>query len=204
MLASAMLTACLVAAGPPAGGASRLAVIRRAPDFALTDQAGRKVSRDDLQGKVWLASFFFTTCTGNCPETTLRLSLVQQQLRRRGLLAGGEVRLVSITLDPERDRPEALRAYARLYEADPAAWRFLTGPPGQVARVLDAWGMWARRSPGGQLDHPSRIFLVDRRGRIREIYNLAFLRPAWVVEDIELLLREAAAPEANSRPAGRR
>jgi protein SCO1/2 len=182
--------AALLLAAQPAGGNSRLAVIRPAPDFTLNDQDGRRLSRDDLKGKVWLASFVFTTCTGTCPETTLRLGLVQRALKRRGLLAKGEVRLVSITLDPERDRPEVLRRYAQLYEADPAAWRFLTGTPAEVNRVLSAWGMWARRTAGGQLDHPSRVFLVDRRGRVREIYNLAFLRPAWVVEDIELLLRE--------------
>ena len=50
--------------------------------------------------------------------------------------------------------------------------------------------MWVRPAANGQLDHPSRIFLVDPRGRIREIYNLNFLKPAWVVEDVELLLQE--------------
>jgi cytochrome oxidase Cu insertion factor (SCO1/SenC/PrrC family) len=52
--------------------------------------------------------------------------------------------------------------------------------------------MWTRPGANGQLDHPSRIFLVDRRGRVREIYNVGLLRPAWVADDIELLLREKA------------
>jgi protein SCO1/2 len=51
--------------------------------------------------------------------------------------------------------------------------------------------MWARPAANGQLDHPSRIFLIDTHRRVREIYNLSFLKPAWVIEDIELLLREA-------------
>ena len=51
--------------------------------------------------------------------------------------------------------------------------------------------MWAQPAANGQLDHPSRIFLVDAQGRVREIYNLSFLKAAWVVEDIELLLQEA-------------
>jgi protein SCO1/2 len=174
-------------------GSSRLAVIRPAPDFILIDQDGRKFNSDSLKGKVWLASFIFTTCTGTCPETTLRLSDVQHELKRRGLLKG-EVRLVSFTLDPKRDRPAVLRGYSHVYNADPHVWSFLTGGPTEVAKVLAAWGMWARRLPDGTLDHPSRLFLVDRQGRVREIYNLAFLRPEWVVEDVELLLREPTGP----------
>jgi protein SCO1 len=100
------------------------------------------------------------------------------------------VRLLSITLDPERDTPEVLQRYRRLYDADAASWQFLTGPPDRVRRVLADWGMWARPAANGQLDHPSRIFLVDGQGWVREIYDLSFLKPAWVAEDIELLLRE--------------
>jgi hypothetical protein len=50
--------------------------------------------------------------------------------------------------------------------------------------------MWARPAANGQLDHPSRIFLVDRQSRVREIYNLNFWKTAWVLEDIKLLLSE--------------
>jgi len=58
--------------------------------------------------------------------------------------------------------------------------------------------MWAKPSANGQLDHPSRVFLVDQRGRVREIYNLDFLKAPWVVEDVEALLKEApAAKRAN-------
>src|SRR5262249_18719425 len=101
------------------------------------------------------------------------------------------VRFLSITLDPGRDTPEALRNYMRLYDVDPANWNFLTGPREQVEKTIAAWGMWARPAANGQLDHPSRIFLVDRRGRMREIYNLNFLKTPWVAEDVALLLRES-------------
>ena len=109
---------------------------------------------------------------------------------RQGLLDGSRAHLLSITLDPARDRPEVLRGYMRLYDLDAAHWSFLTGPPEQVRKVIAAWGMWARPAANGQLDHPSRIYLVDRRGRVREIYNLSYLRPAWVVEDVRLLVNE--------------
>jgi protein SCO1/2 len=179
-----------IAVAPGNPNAARLAVIRPAPDFTLTTQAGEALKRSDLKGKVLLVSFIFTTCSGSCPATTHRMALVQQALKERGLGKGDRVRLLSITLDPARDTPEVLRNYMRAYDADPACWSFLTGPREQVEKTVADWGMWARPAANGQLDHPSRVFLVDRQGRLREIYNLDFLRTAWVVEDIEALLRE--------------
>jgi protein SCO1/2 len=179
-----------LAAVVPASEHSHLAVIRPAPDFSLTTQDGGTLSLADLHGSVFLVSFVFTTCNGSCPATTHRMSLVQKALAERGLTKGGRARLLSITLDQARDTPEVLRAYMKLYDADEASWTFLTGPRERVEKVIAAWGMWAKPAANGQFDHPSRIFLVDGRGRVREIYNLDFLKPAWVVEDVEQLLAE--------------
>lgn len=176
-----------VALAAPLPPRDRLAVIRPAPDFALTTQDGGRLRLADLRGKVLLVSFVFTTCNGSCPATTHRMAAVQEELKRRGLEK--EVRLLSISLDPKRDTPEILRGYMSLYDADPANWTFLTGAPDEVAKVVAAWGMWARPTANGQLDHPSRVFLVDRRGRVREIYNLGFLKTSWVAEDVAELLR---------------
>src|SRR5215467_964150 len=82
--------------------ASHLAVIEKAPDFTLTNQAEKEVRLSDLKGKVLLVSFIFTTCNGTCPATTHRMGKVQQELKSRGLLKKDEVRLLSITLDPAR------------------------------------------------------------------------------------------------------
>jgi protein SCO1 len=169
---------------------SHLAVIQQAPDFTLTTQTGDKLSLGDLRDKVLLVSFVFTTCNGTCPATTHRMSQIQEELKSRGLTKDGQIRLLSITLDPARDTPEVLRGYMRLYDADAKNWTFLTGPPNQVKETIAAWRMWAKPAANGQLDHPSRIFLVDRQGRIREIYNLSFLKPKWVADDVEFLLRE--------------
>lgn len=188
MLASGLLAFAL-ASGPVAPD-SRLAIIRPAPDFTLTTQTGEQLRMAQLRGQVLVVSFVFTTCSGSCPATTHRMGQVQEALKDRGLFKDGKVRLLSITLDPARDTPEALRTYMRLYDADASYWTFLTGPREQVEKTIADWGMWARPAANEQLDHPSRIFLVDRQGRIREIYNLSFLKAPWVVEDIELLLRE--------------
>jgi protein SCO1/2 len=170
----------------------RLACIRDVPEFVLTDQAGKSFRMSDCKGTVLLVSFIFTTCNGSCPATTHRMSLVQQELKSRGLLEDGRVRLVSITLDPARDTPEVLARYMRLYDADPEHWSFLTGPVEDVQRTITAWDMWVRPTANGQLDHPSRIFLVDQKAKVREIYNLSFLKPAWAVDDVKLLLDESA------------
>jgi protein SCO1/2 len=187
MFALGLLAAAALGTAAPPG---RLAVIQDAPAFALTDQQGARLRLADLRGKVLLVSFIFTTCNGTCPATTHRMAQVEQALRDKGLLAAGRVELLSITLDPVRDRPDVLRGYMRLYDLDAAHWRFLTGEPEQVRKVLAAWGMWARPAANGQLDHPSRIYLVDRQGRVREIYNLSFMRTPWVVEDVRTLLAE--------------
>jgi protein SCO1/2 len=171
---------------------SRLAVIRPAPDFQLTDQAGTKVRMSKLRGKVVLVSFIFTTCSGSCPATTHRMSTVQREIKADRKLADAPIQLISITLDPARDTPEALRGYMQLYDADAKKWSFLTGPPRDIEKTIEAWGMWTRPLANGQLDHPSRIFLVDAQSRIREVYNLSFMNPTWVAEDIKLLLDEAA------------
>ena len=172
------------------GEGSRLAVIGKTPEFSLTTQDDKRFSSHDLDGKVLLVSFIFTTCNGSCPATTHRMGQIQQALKERGLLQEGKVHLLSFSLDPARDTTEVLRGYMRRYDADPTSWTFLTGAPAEVSRTLEAWGMWARPAANGQLDHPSRIFLVDGRRQIREIYNLDFLKAGWVADDVQLLLKE--------------
>ena len=186
MFALGLLAAAALGTAAPPG---RLAVIQDAPAFALTDQQGARLRLADLRGKVLLVSFIFTTCNGTCPATTHRMSQTQAELKKAGLLKDDRVRLLSISLDPARDTPEVLKGYMQLYDADPASWTFLTGSKSEIEHTLAAWGMWAKPAANGQLDHPSRIFLVDTAGKIREIYNLSFLKPAWVVEDIALLLK---------------
>ncbi len=174
-------------------GASPLADIGPAPPVALIDAEEKPFHLDRLRGKAVVVSFIYTTCNGSCPATTHNLYRVQQALKEAGLWAR-QVEFVSISLDPARDTPEVLRRYAKIYGADPAAWHFLTGPPDRVGRVITSWGMWAKVGPSGVLDHPSRLFLIDPRGRQREIYNLEFLTLDAVLQDVRTVLREESRP----------
>jgi protein SCO1/2 len=176
---------------------SRLAVIRTPTDFTLTTQDGKDFRLSSLRGKVVLVSFVFTTCNGTCPATTHRMVLAEEALAKAGLI--DRVHLLSITLDPGRDKPAVLRNYVRLYDIDAKHWTFLTGSQKQIDKVLSDWGMWVRAAANGQLDHPSRVFLLDARGRLREIYDLQFFRPRWVREDVQLLLKEVGDASAKRR-----
>jgi protein SCO1/2 len=198
---SFLLFSLVLLSAPPAvsGVKSSLANIGPAPPVTLTDSDGKPFELDRLHGKVVLVSFIYTTCNGTCPATTHNLTRIERALEEAKLW-GRKVDFVSITLDPARDTPEVLGNYARIYGVDLAAWHFLTGPPDRVAQVIAAWGMWVKPGPSGALDHPSRIFLVDPQGRQREIYNLEFLKPAAVVQDVKMLLTEEAEDSTARRP----
>ncbi len=162
---------------------SPLAVIGPAPSTVLVDSAGKPFDLASLRGKVVLVSFVYTTCTGVCPGTTAAIARIQDVLKEEKLW-GTSVEFVSITLDPKRDTPEVLRQYGQLFRADLAAWHFLTGPPERIQAVIADWGMWVKPGPTGALDHPSRVFLLDPKGREREIYSLEFLKPSDVLKDV--------------------
>ena len=172
----------------PLTATPHLAVIKPAPDFALLDLDGRVVSLADLRGHVALVSFVYTRCTTACPLLTARLAVLQR--RAAGLRPTERPVLVTITVDPERDSTERLRQYAARFAADLTTWRFLRDEPPRLAPVLSAWDEWTRPIAGGELDHPARVYLLDRATRIREIYALEFFdqRQAWL--DVQRLLRE--------------
>ena len=174
------------------GGASRLADIGPAPRTVLLDTKRQPFDLAKLRGKVVLVSFIYTKCNGVCPLTTQALVRVQKKLEE-GKLWGKSVEFVSITLDPEHDTGQVLQDHAKQMGADLPAWHFLTGSPDGVAKVIDAWDMWVKSDLKGVLDHPSRIFLIDGRGREREIYSLEFLNPETILEDVQDLLEGAGS-----------
>src|SRR5205814_4187981 len=92
------------------------------PKFELTNQDSQPFGSPALAGKIWIADFIFTNCPGPCPIISTRMSELQKPL------AKSDVRLVSFTVDPEKDTPEVLRTYAGKLNARPGRWDFLTGP----------------------------------------------------------------------------
>jgi protein SCO1 len=176
-------------AEPVAGTAARLPVIRESPDFTLIDQEGHRLRLADLRGRVVLISFVYLSCPGACPLITQRMAVLYQQLIRARLVPE-QVRLLSITVDPQRDDRPALARYARSIGADGPGWRFLRDSPQHLRPVLAAFDEWAKPLPDGKVDHPARLHLVDGRRRVREIYSVGFFDPSQALIDIEGLLQE--------------
>jgi protein SCO1/2 len=137
------------------------------PDFSLTDQSGKTVTRADLAGKVWVADFIFTNCGGTCPMMTGRMRKLQDALPQ-------EVRLVSFTVDPSRDTPQVLSNYAKQHGAGDR-WLFLTGEKSALYDLSIQGFKLALDDANGTeaepITHSTRIVLVDRQGQIRGYYS---------------------------------
>jgi len=134
-----------------------------APDFNLVDQDGRPVSLASLRGKVLLLDFVYTHCPGPCPILTSRHVSVQRALPPE---LTEKVHFVSISLDPERDTPEAFRRYAEARGADLATWSFLGGAPDAVADVDARYGVAPTPGQNGEIEHLVITYLIDTEGRI--------------------------------------
>ncbi len=166
-LALAMLASPMLAQAEDAADQEPLPALGAAPDFALTSQDGAEVTLESLRGKVVAVSFIYTWCPDICPMLTNKMARVQDAL---GADFGTKVAFVSITFDPERDTPEALKAYAEAFDVDFAGWSFLTGDPTRVREVLRGYGVVAIPTTDGAIDHNTLTTLIDRHGIKRVQY----------------------------------
>ncbi len=135
------------------------------PDFQLLDQTGQSfLSKQKLDGHVWVANFIFTNCTGPCPRMSTQMNQVQ-----KAMSGAPDVRYVSFTIDPARDTPEVLAQYGKRYQADPSRWYLLTGTQAELRRLnLDTFHLG---DVNGSLEHSTRFVLIDQKSRIRGYYD---------------------------------
>lgn len=144
-----------------------------APSFALIDDSGQPFASAELDGKVWVANLIFTRCTATCPIQTSNLVRLQQILATS--TDWDDVRFISISVDPEYDRPEVLREYAKQYGADITHWKFLTGDRAQIYE-LSSQGFHLpviedANTGQGIISHSPKFVLVDREGKIAGYYD---------------------------------
>ena len=149
----------------------QLARYGAAPDFSLVERSGRPVSAQDLQGRVWIADFIYTKCKDTCPLQSRAMAALQADLK-----AYGDLRSVSITVDPLTDSAALLSQYAERYGAHPERWLFLTGEPKEIRRIVqEGFRLSAAPVDGATPDpvvfHSGRFVLVDRNGDIRGYYD---------------------------------
>jgi protein SCO1/2 len=187
---------------------AELPVLADLPRFSLLDEDAKPFTRDDLLGRVWVADFVFTSCADGCPRLQMKMKSLQERLIP--LQQGGNISLLSISVDPARDTPAKLREYARIYGQRKGQWHYLTGEQREVEKTVvqgfhtamakvpseEASGFAALRaeaegrSIGGtdphleafDIMHGERLVLVDRLGRIRGFYD---------ADDQDALLRDA-------------
>lgn len=149
------------------------------PAFSLVDQDGAPLSEGDLAGRPTVVTFIFTRCPvpEYCPAIAGRFREVQRALARDASLA--DVRLLSITLDPQHDTPPVLRDYGRAMGADFARWRFATGTPEHVSALTRAFAVYTQAS-AGTIDHTLATALIDAHGRVVEIWR----GHLWEMKDV--------------------
>ncbi|CAM3848612.1 SCO family protein [Cohnella lubricantis] len=143
-----------------------------AADFTYNDIDGNPVTFSDAEGKVRLVYFFFSNCPDVCPPTTYMLSQVQDKLKAEGKF-GDKVEIFSITIDPVRDTPEALKTFAGKFNADFSGWKFLRGDEKETADLAYKYQLMVTKDEEGNFGHSNLIVLVDKKGRMRE-----FISPA--------------------------
>jgi len=161
------------------------------PDVALVDQSDGRRSFSEWRGHLTLVTFIYTSCPlpTYCPLMDQNFATLQRAIAEDARLKG-QVRLVSITFDPETDTPKVLAAHAARLKADPAVWTFLTGDRVTVHRFAGRFGVGVIRPEGVQeINHNLRTALIGRDGRVRKFYSGSEWTPSTVLAD----LRSAAS-----------
>lgn len=135
-----------------------------APDFSLIDQNRARVTLSQFGGKSVAITFVYTRCP--FPNFCFRLTNNFARLQKRfASEMGRELILLTITLDPVHDQPDALAEYGRTWNIDPKGWHLLTGPPAEVQKFCDRFGV-AFYPDEGQFIHSLHTLIIDRQGKL--------------------------------------
>jgi cytochrome oxidase Cu insertion factor (SCO1/SenC/PrrC family) len=188
---------------PLAPGTYELPAIQSVEEATLLDERARPIRLSALtQGKITLLTFFYTYCVDplGCPFAHQTLTLLRDRIVQDRELARA-VRFVGISCDPGTDTPDVLARYATDFATDSRfEWRFLTAR--SVSALLPVLGDFGQDvsvdvDDNGRatraLHHMLKVFLIDDRGRVREIYSLAYLQPQVMLNDIRTLYLERRA-----------
>jgi protein SCO1/2 len=174
-------------------GATKLDIMDRAANWTLDNvHSGQRESFYQAAGdRVKLVEFIYINCPDICPATTLNMTKIQEELKRKNLF-GSDVVFVGVTFDPTRDTPEVINDYAKRMKVDWSGWQFYRGSESEIQNVLTDYKIFAEKTPDGFYIHPTRsLFLVDRENNIRKIYNMGeTMDNAEILKDIVGLTKE--------------
>ena len=181
---------------------NQLLQFEKVPAFEFTDQNNKLVSNSNFEDKVYVVEFFFTSCPTICPRMNENMVKIQNEFYGNPSFA-----IASVSIDPERDSPEVLKAYAKEKGATIKNWYFLTGDKDDVYTFSnDGFRLYAgeNKDVEGGFEHSGLFALIDKEGYIRsrtvingenenpiKFYNgLDDKEIQWLKEDIKLLLKE--------------
>jgi len=191
--AGALLAACWLGFAPPvtATGTDPASEARARDYFTnlevISQDGDRMRFYDDvLRGKVVVLNFIFTNCQGACPMMTRNLTLVRDML---GDAVGNDIHFVSISLDPVRDTPAAMKAFAQTHDADQQGWLFLTGQPQNLEHIVSALGQYT-----DDLEAHSTLLLAANVRTAHWTKIPPTVPPNGVAERLRLLIEEDASP----------
>ena len=165
----------------------RLVKIGPAPEFELIAQSGDKFSIKDVRGKVVAVGFTYTSCIDTCPLLTAKMVSVQKKL---GSKFGSEVFFITVSMDPEVDRPEVLKAYAQALGSDLRGWAFVTGTEAEIQQVARDYGVFRKKREDGEVDHTLLTSIIDRTGTVRVQYMGMRFDPEEFLHDLKDLMQE--------------
>jgi len=164
-------------------------VYQKIPHFVLLNQDSMPFDSQQLEGKVHVADFMFTSCPGICPVMTSQMQRLQEMTKNYP-----PFQILSFTVDPDRDTPSKLKAYAQQHRADLKRWTFLTGSMDSIYKVgIKGYYLGMQKDstePGGYL-HSGRFVLVDGKGLIRGYYDGTNVNDVnRLRDDLAVLLKE--------------
>lgn len=180
---------------PKKGQTGRVATPTPVADFSLVDQDGKEFRFAGARGKIVLVNFIYTSCPDVCPLLTAKFASIQKTLRERSL---DDYLLLSISTDPERDSPAALKSYAESFEADFRHWLFLTGTKKRLQNVWKGLGVKVKKLPSGEVQHTTLTILIDQRGMRRVDYYGDRWQEKELLKDLASLAQSDGAAEKTS------
>jgi len=154
-------------------------------NLELVNQDGETVRffDDVLKDKVVVINFIFTNCEGACPLMTHKLTVVRDSFEGK---IGKPLQFVSLSIDPERDTPAAMKEFAKQHNADHAGWTFLTGKPEHLENIIKRLGQYAP-----DIESHSTMMLAGNVNAAHWVKIQPYEMPPQIVEKVRLLLEEA-------------
>jgi len=144
--------------------------IHKIPDFSFVSQDGKSITQNDYLGKIYIADFFFTSCTGICRSLSLNMKLLQEEYKN-----DAEVLLLSHSVTPKMDSVSVLKKYAENYQINSEKWNLVTGNKASIYKLARTAYFsdedFIKTNQASEFIHTENFLLIDQKGRIRGVYN---------------------------------